>query len=763
MPTTYSNNKIKISMISIHLLKTLSIILIASSVLVASCSAPPKRQTPLTAEQLAQTQLVPTALNQTPVSFPIAELPATPSRSLKEVNQKGGLPSVKTLDDRTLNLSEIKLSDDEPIELNFEQMPLQQIFEIMSDALGISMVIDPSIGDKVTIRTSKDKPLRKKDLWPLLQLLLNDAGIVMQKKGGVYHLKKLASQLPNTIGVDPEKLTTSDSAQVLQITPLRYISAESAQTVINPMVQPKGRITVLPSLNIIGITTTPQQLERVNKLLRIVDADPFLHRGMRLFRLFNSKAADVQTDLDKILKALYGTAPSTFQVIALERINAILVVAPPNTGFNEVALWVEILDERSEDSGEQVFIYQVKNLEASKLASTLENVFKIEDKKAAEEKDKLKHNEATKEGEGKEDKTAIPPTPGSKIAVSAELKVTIVADESTNSLLIRATPRDYRQLLETIYALDRVPKEVMVNVVIAEVTLTKANRFGVDWQYFFGEGKKNYISSDFNVPAQSFTSSTTDSTNNSSSSSSSLVGLVIGDVTGSLNAILNAIASTNDISILSRPSLLVRDNEEASINVGSNEPFLGSINRSSINTSNLVSQDVQYKDTGITVKVTPRINEDGIINMKIFQELSQLGPTRTTQNLQSFIQRKLETSVVVRDGNAIVIGGMIETRTKNDQQSIPGLRDIPFIGSRIFASTDQEEVRTELVLIMVPQIVNPQADNRPLVQNFKQRMTLVSQLLNDQYVFVEELKDISPRPEQAPKPVEPVTPITEKK
>ncbi|RKZ39723.1 MAG: type II secretion system protein GspD [Candidatus Parabeggiatoa sp. nov. 3] len=744
-------------MMSIHLIKKLSVVLLSSSVLVA-CTAPPKRDAPLSAEQLAQTQLQPRfpVVNQTPVSFPIAEMPPTQSRSLKEVNQKGGVPLVTTLTDSTLKMSDItKLSDDDPIELNFEQMPLQQIFQLMSDALGISMVIDPSIGDKVTIRTSKEKPLRKKDLWPLLQLLLNDAGIVMQKKAGVYHLKKIASQLPGTIGINPERLTSSTSSQVLQITPLRYISAESAQSVLNPMVQPKGRVTVLPSMNIIGITTTPQQLKRINKLLRIVDADPFLHRGMRLFRLINSKAVDVQTDLDKILKALYGTAPSTFQVIALERINAILVIAPPNTGFNEVALWVDILDERSEESGDQVFIYHVKNLEASKLASTLENVFKIEDKKAAEEKEKLKHNEESKkDAKGKEDKA--PPSRAGRIAVSADLNVTIVADESTNSLLIRATPRDYRQLLETIYALDRVPKEVMVNVVMAEVTLTKANRFGIDWQYFFGSGKQNYVRSDFNVPAQSF-STTTDSTNTTTSSSNSLVGLVIGNVTGSVNAILNTIASTNDISILSRPSLLVRDNEEASINVGSNEPFLGSLNRSSINTSNLVSQDVQYKDTGITVKVTPRINEDGIINMKIFQELSQLGPTRTTQNLQSFIQRKLETSVVVRDGNAIVIGGMIETRQKNDEQSLPGLRDIPLIGSLLFASTDHEEVRTELVLIIVPQIVNPEADNRPLVQKFRQNMQLVSQLLNEQSLFMDDLRETPPETPETPEPVQPVT------
>jgi general secretion pathway protein D len=185
---------------------------------------------------------------------------------------------------------------------------------------------------------------------------------------------------------------------------------------------------------------------------------------------------------------------------------------------------------------------------------------------------------------------------------------------------------------------------------------------------------------------------------------------------------------------------LIRNNEEASMNVGSNEPFLGSINRSGLD-ERLVSQDVQYKDTGITVKVTPRINDNGIINMKIEQELSQLGSERTTQNLQSFIQRKVSTSVVVRDGSAIVIGGLIQSNNKKNKQGIPMLRDIPVVGNTIFSSTDREETRTELVLIIVPQIVNPEEDSRFVLQDFRRRMRLVSDLLNEQDILSPQLNN----------------------
>ncbi|MDM8566518.1 type II secretion system secretin GspD [Candidatus Halobeggiatoa sp. HSG11] len=707
------------------------ILLLCTSILLSCSTQQPKKTTTVSAKQLAVNELQTDKVNKPLLDTSIVELPQTKPKPLKTVDKEGKLPEITTITAQTSSgIAHLKLDDDTPIQLDFEQVSLREILQIIGDALEITMIIDSTIGDKVTLRTSEEKPLTKKDLWPLLQLLLNDAGVVMEKRGTLYHLKKTPSQLPDTIGLTPETLTTSDSPEVMQITPLRYITSETAPAIINPLIQPKGRVISLPMLNVIGIVTTPQRLVRINKLLKIIDADPFLHRGMRLFRLVNSKAADVQAELEKILKAVSGNADSTYQVIALERINAILVIAPPNSGFGEVALWVGILDERSEESGEQIFIYKVKNLEAEKLASTLSNVFKIEDKKEAEDIEKQKHNEAAQDEDKKPESL---PIAGGKMAVSAELKVNIVSDESTNSLLIRANPRDYRQLLETIYALDQVPKEVMVNVVIAEVTLTEANKFGIDWKYIFGDvnaSNVNYAQTDFSVPGHG-------------DKDNSLAGLVFNKTIGSLTALLNIIASTNDISILSRPSLLVRNNEEASINIGASEPFSSSTDRG-IN-SNYVTQSVQYKDTGITVKVTPRINDNGIINLEIFQELSQLGPERgaETKKMQSFIQRKVETSVVVRDGSAIIIGGMIETRTANNKQGLPGLMNVPVLGNTVFSSTDNEIIRTELVLMILPQIVNPEADNRPIIKEFKQRMALVSELLNNEYIFMEKPVPVS--------------------
>jgi len=719
---------------------TLTLIFIGST-LVACALPPAKRKATasptLTAAELALAQTAPDTpvVNPPTPGFPLPELPTAPRQPLKEVNKVGEIPKVTEFSDPTLQNLSVELEDvdlsQNPLQLDFEQTSLRNVIEVIGNALNLNMVIDPAIGEKITMRTSKEKPLKKDDLWPLLQLLLTEAGVSVEKKGGVYYFNKTGPVIPGTIGMSPNALTSSDQPEVLQVTPLRYISVESAAAVLNPLIQPKGRIISLANVNVIGIITTPQRLERVNKLLAVIDTDPFLYHGMRLFRLINSKVSEVQPQLDKVFQAISGKTPPAYQTVALERINAILVVAPPGGNFQDVAMWVDILDERSEESGEQVFIYRVKNLEAAKLASTLSNVFKSEQQRQEDEILKQRQqNEELMTPEG----VPIPPPPqnlpgrlgNNGIPVSAELKVNIVADESTNNLLIRANPRDFRQLLETIYALDQVPKEVMINIIIAEVTLTEATRFGIDWQTLFGKARgadgkqRSYAGINFNVP-------------DNSTSENPLTGLVFEHIAGSLTATLNLVASTNDISILSRPSLLVRNNEEAFMNVGANEPFLGSINTSTLNNQQ-VSQDVQYKDTGITVKVTPRINDDGIINMKIEQELSQVGPTRTTQNLQSFIQRKVSTSVVVRDGSAIIIGGLIQNNRRSDQQGIPFLRDLPIVGNTLFSSTDKQDSRTELVLIMVPTIVQPELDNRGLVREARKRMGLISELLNEGFV-----------------------------
>ncbi len=686
--------------------------------LLNACTTPPKKteHTP-NALELARNQL---ALGQgTSKAQRIIKLPQSETDPVPEINQEGSVPEISSITTPEPGF-EIPGPEQE-IQLEYRQTDLRMIIEEMADVMGMTIVFDNAIGsEKITMVTPEGKSIKKEDLWPLFQLFLVDSGITMEKKGGIYHLKKAAPGLPGSIGLST---ATGSSPEVLQITPLRYITVDSAIAALNPLLQPPlGRMIKLPGLNLIGVIAAPDRLKKVNKLLSLIDTDPFVHRGMRLFRLENSKAADIQTQLDQILQAILGEAP-TYKIIPLERINSILVVAPPRSGFREIEMWIKILDEKRDESSEQIFIYHVRNLEAKELASTLSEVFKSEDKEDEvnnkEEEDKgdtFIIDPDTEELKVVDKKESTKPIDGT-LAVSAELKVNIVADEKTNSLIVRATARDYQQLLQTIKILDRVPKEVMINVLIAEVSLNEDNKFGIDWTAVFD-----------NIHS-------TASTAFGFRQGTNPEGAYVSYKTHSLDAVLNMVSSNGDTQVLSRPSILVRNNEEAEINVGTEEPIITRITDSNVNAGSNTYRDVQYRKTGINLKVTPRINEDGVINLEIKQEVSSLGEQRPPENYQAFNSREVSTHVVVNDGNAIVLGGLIQSTKKRSRQGILGLQDIPVIGKTLFSTHTDGLQRVELVLVIIPEIINPLENNRQFIDLFLMRMEAAAGLLQDSLLF----------------------------
>jgi len=737
--------------------KALFLTLCCSTVLIG-CSQQPKQEDtpPPSAMELAQQGLNDNSRLLNPNGAANVEtgvikvLPQNEPVRLKQVNQRGKAPSIPTLNAQQPSADFKNIDKNSTISFNGD-VELRELLEGMADILNLNVLLDPAIGkEKVNLRTAENKNLTPNEIWSLLLLVIQDFGIEMEKKGAVYHFKKVKPFIPSTIGMPSSQLTNSKKPEVFQMTPLKHISVEAAQAILKPLIEPQGRIVTVNSLNALGIATTPDRLQRVNSLISLLDADPFTHRGMRLYRLANSKAEEVKTELEKVLAAVTGNASAVkpaYQVVALDRVNAILVVSPPNAGFEEVSLWIDILDERSANSSEQIFIYKVKNLEAKELATTLTEVFEVADDDEEEErKRKQKEQASTKEKKlpsqlplnvkdnakalAKENNSTSTSTTG---AVSAELNVRIVADESTNSLIIRATPRDYRQLLTTITRLDEIPKEVMVNVVIAEVELTDTTKFGIDWQSVLG-GNHGTYGTNLGVPTGNFPANVVPSSDGDTTTPTSvggLTGFTISYASHSLKALLNLVAEKSNVTVLSRPSILVRNNEEATFNVGSSEPVITRVNSSST-TNQQLSNDVQYKDVGVNLQVTPRINDDGIINMKISQEVSQVGAERN--NMPSFKQRKIESIVVVRNGTPIVVGGLIETRGNNAHNGILGLQDIPVVGDTLFSSKSDTQSRVELVLIIIPEIVNPVANNDPLIKQFENRMGAVKTLLEDENI-----------------------------
>ena len=614
------------------------------------------------------------------------------------------------------------------VEFNYEQADLRLVLEELADALDITILIDPSIDNRVSIRTSEERPLQENDIWPLMRLLTRDAGIVLERVGDVYNARRLPSNLPADI-VTPDTLGDGTAARIAQVTPLTYVSSAAVIQAIAPMLEPDGAISQLGSSNLLVISGSEFQLQRVNQILMLIDADPFANQGMHLYQLSNANAVEVAAELAEILLLIEGPNPA-YQVRGIERINSILVTAPASRGFDEVSRWVQILDADSQQQVEQLFMYRVKHLAALELAETLSTVFEEEDEPViglAGVTDGFGRGpqfgvtgEADESQSGASQELAsqpgtMPAAFGTNAAVSANLSVKIVADETTNSLLIRSSARDYRQLLTTISQLDVVPLQVMVNAVIAQITLTEDTRFGVDW---------SRIANDAVIDPISTTTNTDFSPN--------LGGLMFtkGFLDGSarVEATLEAIAVDNDVRLLARPSLTVSNNQEGEIQIGAEVPVEAG---ESISAGGLSTTNIQYRPTGIELYITPQINDDGIVNLTIRQVLSSVDSSAAgVNNNPVFNNQEISTTVVVRNGENIVLGGLIQTDNEQLNTGVPGLNRLPVVGNLFSYQRDSIE-RRELFIVLRPEIINLNAEGGVQYSDILDRFELASELLED--------------------------------
>lgn len=611
----------------------------------------------------------------------------------------------------------VQTPSEDIVALNYEQADLRDILTEMADTLDISMVIDPTIADRVSLRTAQNRPLSYDDIWPLLRLLVRENGILLEQVGNVWYARKAVTNVPLEI-------TTPDvsgvASRVMQITPLTHVSSASAIELLAPLLQPDGTVTRIANSNTVAVTATPSQLNRINELLDLIDDDPFQSQGIQLYPLTHASATDVAQELKDLLILIEGPSPA-YQVQGLDRINALLVTAPASRGFDEITRWIRILDADRQEQAEQLFQYRVKNLNAVDLATTLGEVFQRED--SAEPGDLLTDTLQLVDLANPLVTTSEPPATmvsansgGFSVAISANIQVTIVADESTNSLLIRANPRDYRQLLATISQLDVAPLQVMINAVIAQIVLSEDSSFGVDWSRVLenaGVGTATNVSTGF-LPT------------------TGLGGLLFNrafiDGAARVDATLEAIAVNNDVRLLARPSLTVINNMEGLIRIGAEVPVqLGE----TIGVGGSSTTNIQYRPTGIELNITPRINVDGVVNLTIRQELSSVSESSGVGNNPIFENQEIETTVVVRDGENVVLGGLIQSSNNAFNTGVPYLNRVPGLG-RLFSYQRDNDERRELFIVLRPEIVNLDSQTNDNFRAILSRFEMAADLIDGQ-------------------------------
>jgi general secretion pathway protein D len=614
--------------------------------------------------------------------------------------------------------------------LNFDEADLGEVAKVvLSDILGLNYVLSPKVAGKVTLQTTE--PLAKDELIPTLEMLLRMNNAVLIRDANIYHIEP-ASEAMYSSGFSAPSGGGKTGFQV-RVIPVKNVPVQNIADVIKPLVQEKTILNVDATRNILIASGTPDEVGRVMDMVSTFDTDVMRGRSFGLFPLTHVEPETLIKELEQIFykKGKEGEENEFFRFIPVERLNAVMAITHQASYLRDIENWVFRLDKANTASGGGVNVYRVQNVDAEELAATLNEIFTGAARK--EKPAKVAPGQESAEVTNKQQSDKQKKTPASRGASQtgeAEVanvgEVKIIADVANNSVVTVATPQEYEVMLPIIKQLDVLPLQVLIDASVVSVRLTDNLQYGIEW--FLKQGDTGISSNAGKSGGVNLASLAT-----AAGAAFGSGGLSVVQNSDDIKAVLHAEATKGNVNVISSPSLMVLNNQEAKINVGQQVPI--STGTSSIPLSGgavapsfAQSNTIQYKDTGVTLEVTPRVNANGMVIMEIKQIVSSVvsvpatGSTTTQQQTPTIDKKEIESSVAVRDGESIVLGGLIDEQDTENKGGIPFLYDLPLIGP-LFGSTTHDKIKNELVVLITPRVVKSKQDSRLISDEFKRKLT----------------------------------------
>ena len=592
-----------------------------------------------------------------------------------------------------------------PITLNFVNADIESVARALASLTKRSLVVDPRV--KGTINLSTDKPVAPDAAWNQFLAVLRLQGFAMIETQGLYKiLPEAEAKLQGGMVAVVPAGTAPNNAQVMtQIFKLTHENANNLVSVLRPLISPNNTINVTPGSNALVITDYADNLQRLGRIIASLDVANAT--DVEVIPLQHAVANDMVALLNRLVDgtAAGGAAPAAqgqtdtgykTTILAESRSNAIIVRSANPAKQAQIRSLVEKLDRAgSELASGNIHVVYLKNADATKLANTLRAAI------------------AGTGGATPGAAPAPPATAGTTPGGGATLNLPstggqIQADAATNSLIITAPEPQYRQLRAVIDSLDQRRAQVMVESLIVEVDSAKESQFGIQWQNLVGGAN-----STVGILGTNF--ATSNLLNLAINGADGKVlpgqGLNVGtarNVNGKyiMTSLANFLQTNGGSNILSRPSLLTLDNEEAKIVVGQNVPFVTGqyTNNNSSNGAVNPFQTVERKDVGLTLKVKPQISDTGMVKLTIFQEVSSVDTSKKLTDGLITNKRSIESNILVEDGTVVVLGGLLSDSYQDSRQQVPGLGDIPFFGA-LFRNETRSRSKTNLMVFLRPVVV----------------------------------------------------------
>ncbi|MDZ7761349.1 MAG: type II secretion system secretin GspD [Desulfovermiculus sp.] len=613
-------------------------------------------------------------------------------------------------------------SEKKEVSFNFYDADLVEVIRVFMDMIQGDYVLHPDVSGRVSL--SVDDTFHQDQLVGLLQGLLRINNMTMFKGDeGIWEILPMSEASRQL--TDDKIFIQSDTqgqkrGQIIQVFRLHFIAATEMIKILEPYLTQSATVYAHDEKGVLLICDYPHALTKVEQMVDMFDESVFANIYAQVYTLKYAQAEEAVEELQDIadnfgLSADDGGPHSRVAFVPLVRTNTVVAITHDPKVMEFVQAWVQELDKKvptalSTQQEPNVYVYYVQYGDADLIVESLEGVFGDIEQETEEETKKQRVAGEMEEEAQKKEQVSKTSTSSGKLTGS----VTFQVDETTNSILTRCNAQDYSKIHSVIQKIDLYPKQVFIEMVIAEVSLNDSSKLGVEWSYLMdvGSDAKGLVSLDSGLGV------ITDGTSQIGSGLSYVV-----EKTNRLTAALKALAESGEVNILSTPTLLASDNKEATINIGDEVPIPTTTEqRTDTSADRLTTTTLQYRDTGIIMKVTPKINKQGMVRMEIEQEVSNLS-TQSVEGVRAPIisTRNSATTVAVMDKQTIVIGGLIQQTRSRSNSGIPFLRNIPGLG-HLFSYQEDSRESTELMVFITPHVVLSQTDTRLVTRDFKARL-----------------------------------------
>jgi general secretion pathway protein D len=628
------------------------------------------------------------------------------------------------------------------IMLNFADTDIRTVVaQILGTLLEANYTIDPGVTGSVTLRTIK--PLSRAQLIPTLQTLLGQTGASLIQSNGFYRVvPQSAAAAAGGVAFGPGEAGST-------VVPLRFAAAADLAKVLEPFIGNGGKIIPDPGRNALVISGEPGARDALVALIHAFDINELAGQSYALLPVESGDAKDFAAALQDAINGKAGLA-NAVRVVPMQRLNAVLVVAAQQRSIAEVQRVYALVEGARRQTVRVWHVYYLQNSRSNDIANVLQQAFtpghvtaqptsttqQSGSSAASQQSNTSSGSGLANSGSGLGQPSAgvvtsqpvaaaataaATPAPAASTSSNPLLggletsdtgsdadTMRIIPDPQTNAILIYGTGQEQDTVLATLRKLDILPLEVRIDAVIAEVDLNDTLQYGT--QFFFrGNGLAGALGGTTTGTA-------------ASAISSAVSGFVFGSADG--QSALSALQAVTTVKVLSSPQLLVQDNHDAHLQVGNIVPYLTQSSQSTLVSGSPVINSINYRNTGVIMDVTPRVNSGGLVTLDISQEVSGIDNTVTPTtgiNSPTFTERAVHSRVVIQDGQTVGLAGLISDNDSAGNSGIPWLKDVPVIGL-LAGKQNNTRTRTELLVLITPHVIHDQRDARALTEDLRQSL-----------------------------------------